>query len=200
MRRILNYILFLVLLTSCNDTNEELFDKAYNLGKEKKYDKAIEMYTKLIRRNRRLQLPYYNRGLMYLNMEKYDKALKDFDEVLSLQNYGSGFMIILNPDSPIASEEDRNQVPYTDVLYQKAQVEYSMDSLRSSFRDFKVLVNNNYEEKSNCLLWLGTIMIRYDKTEKACGYFNSAKQAALTNDDRAEADKMINLNCGNKVN
>jgi TolA-binding protein len=197
MRLILIYILSLILLTSCKETNEELFDKAYNLGKEKKYDKAIEMYTKLIKRNRKLQLPYYNRGITYMHLEKYGKALEDFDKVLSLQNYGSGFILTFNPDSPIASEEDRNQVPYTDVLYQRGQVEYFMDSLKNSFTDFKVLVNANYEEKSNCLLWLGTIMIRYEKTAKACEYFNSAKQAALTNDDRAEADKMINLNCGN---
>ncbi len=101
MRRIIIYILSLILLTSCKETNEELFDKAYNLGKEKKYDKAIETYTKLIKRNRRLQLPYYNRGIMYMQIEKYEKALKDFDEVLSLQNYGSGFILHLTQTRPL---------------------------------------------------------------------------------------------------
>lgn len=113
---------------------------------------------------------------------------------MSLQTHGS-FIFTLNEDSPFADEEARAQVPYNDALYQRAQVKYFMDSLKSSFIDFQTLVDNNYEEKSNCLLWQGTIYIRSGKTDKACTYFDNAKQVALTNSDINEADKMIATYC-----
>lgn len=94
-----------------------------------------------------------------------------------------------NKELPGADEEIRGQVPYYDALYQRAQVEYFMDSLKTSFLDFQILVDNNYK-KNNCMLWQGTIYVRSGKTGKACIYFDKAKQAALTEDDKKEADEM----------
>lgn len=174
-------------------------DKALNYSKQKKYDKAIETYTKVINRNSKLQLAYYNRGFDYLATKQYDKALWDFNKVMALQSHGD-FIITYNQNSPFADEEARVQVSYNDALYQRAQVKYFMDSLKSSFIDFQTLVDNNYEEKSNCLLWQGTIYVRSGKTDKACTYFDNAKQAALTDDDRNEAIEMIKTYCGQTNN
>jgi serine/threonine-protein phosphatase 5 len=184
----------LILFSSCKETNEQLLDKAYDLSKEKNYDKAIEVYSKVIKSNNKLQLAYYNRGFAYLGLKKYDKALWDFNKVMALQTHGS-FIITYNQDSPFANEEAKAQVPYNDALYQRAQVKYFMDSLKSSFIDFQTLVDNSYEEKSNCVLWQGTIYVRSGKTDKACEYFDKAKQFALTDDDRNEADKMLQTYC-----
>ncbi|WP_197428993.1 tetratricopeptide repeat protein [Phnomibacter ginsenosidimutans] len=174
-------------------------DKALSSSKQKKYDKAIETYTKVINRNNKLQLAYYNRGFDYLATKQYDKALWDFNKVMALQSHGD-FIITYNQNSPFADEEARAQIPYNDALYQRAQVKYFMDSLKSSFIDFQTLVDNNYEEKSNCLLWQGTIYVRSGKTEKACTYFDNAKQVALTDDDRNEATEMIKTYCGQTNN
>jgi len=190
---------FIVLFVSCKQTNEQLLDKAYNLSKQKEYEKAIETYTKVIRRNAKIQLAYYNRGFAYLATKKYDRALSDFNKVMALQTHGE-FIITYNEDSPIADEETRTQVPYNDALYQRAQVKYFMDSLASSFTDFQKLVDKGYQEKSNCTLWQGTICVRGGKPDKGCEYFGKAKQFALTDDDKKEADEMIKTYCGRANN
>jgi tetratricopeptide (TPR) repeat protein len=189
----------LVLFPSCEETNEQLLDTAYNLIKEKKYDKAIEVYNKVIKSSNKLQLAYYNRGFAYLATKNYDKALWDFNKVMDLQTHGN-FIVTYNQNSPFADEEVKAQVPYNDALYQRAQVKYFMDSLKSSFIDFQTLVDNNYEEKSNCVLWQGTIYVRSGKTDRACEYFDKAKQFALTDNDRNEADKMLKIYCGQTNN
>lgn len=176
-----------------------MLDKAYNLNKQKKYDNAIDIYNEVINRNSKLQLAYYNRGFAYLQIKKYDKALADFNKVIALQTHGD-IIITYNKDMPYADEETRAQVPYDDALYQRAQVKYFMDSLKSSFIDFQTLIDKNYEEKSNCILWQGTIYIRSGKTDKACSYFDNAKQVALTDDDRNEANEMIKTYCGQSNN
>ncbi len=199
IKPILGLITFLFFCVSCKQTNEQLLDKAYNLSKQKKYDKAIEVYNKVIKSNSKLQLAYYNRGFAYLATKQYDKALWDFNKVMALQSHG-GFIITYNQDSPFADEEARAQVPYNDALYQRAQVKYYMDSLKSSFIDFQTLVDNNYEEKSNCILWQGIIYVRSGITDKACAYFDKAKQAGLTDDDKHEAEEMIKTYCGQTNN
>ena len=194
------YFFFIILfsfLISCKQTNEQLFDNALELGKEKKYDKAIEIYSSLIKHNKKLQLPYYNRGLCYIYTKNYSNALADFNKVMSLQSF-DGFISILNKDSPFADEEAKSQVPYYDALYQRAQVKFYMDSINSSFKDFQILINNDYEGKSNCLLWQGTLWIRGGKQDSACEYFQKAKQLALTEDDKQEANKMIKSYCEKK--
>ncbi len=199
IKPIFTLITLLVLFASCKQTNEQLLDKAYVLSKKKEYDKAIDVYNKVIKSNNKLQLAYYNRGFAYLGQKQYDKALWDFNKVMALQTHGS-FIMTYNQDSPFADEEAKAQVPYNDALYQRAQVKYFMDSLKSSFIDFQTLVDNSYEEKSNCVLWQGTIYLRSSKTDKACEYFGKAKQFALIDDDRNEADKMLKTYCGRTNN
>ena len=183
-----------MFLNSCKQSDDDLFDKAYSLTKEKKFDDAIKVYDELIHRNNKLQLAFYNRGFCYLNTQKYFNALADFNKVMDMQTFGD-YTLSYNKDMPYATEEMKASVPYNDALYQRAQVKFLMDSLRSSFIDFQTLVNNNYSEKSNCILWQGTIYVKSGKTDKACDYFNNAKQVAITNDDKNDADKMIKTYC-----
>ena len=174
-------------------------DKAYNLSKQKKFDKAVEAYTDVIKRNSKLQLAYYNRGLAYLATKKYEMALADFNKIMALQTQGD-FILTYNKDVPYADEETKAQVSYNDALYQTAQVKYFMGSLKSSFIDFQILVDNNYEEKSNCVLWQGTIYEKSGNTDEACRCFDKAKQFASTEGDRKEADEMIKTYCGQNTN
>src|SRR4051794_4847713 len=80
-----NFILFCLLLASCQQTNEDLLDKAFKLSKDKKYDEAIKVYGEIIKSNNKIQLAYYNRGHCYLYLKNYPKALADFNKVMSLQ-------------------------------------------------------------------------------------------------------------------
>ena len=190
---------YVLLLTSCKQTTDDLLDKAYKLNTQKKYDKAIEIYNEVITRNSKIQLAFYNRGFAYLQIKKYKEALADFNKVMALQTHGD-FVITYNRDLPYADDETRTQVPYNDALYQRAQVKYFMDSLRSSFTDFQRLVDNNYEEKSNCMSWQGTIYIKSGMTNEACEYFFKAKQFALSDEDRKDAEEMIKTYCGQTNN
>jgi len=188
-------LVFLILfISSCKETNEQLLDQAFRLSKQNKLQEAIKAYSDIIKKNKKIQLAYYNRGHCYFKLNKYREALWDFNKVMELHMRGN-FIFSYNEDSPFADEEARTQVPYNDALYLRAQVKFDMDSLESSFQDFKILVADNYEEKSNCLLWLGTIWFKYGNTQKACEHFQKAKQFALTESDNKEAEKMISTYC-----
>jgi tetratricopeptide (TPR) repeat protein len=190
----LYFILISFIFSACTPSNEELFDKAYKLGKQQKYDEAIKIYTQIISRNNQLQLAYYNRGIDYLSKKSYNQALADFNKVLSLQTVGD-FHVTYNENTPVADDVARTQVPYNDALYQRAIVKFYMDSARSSFIDFQTLVDDNDEQKSNCIIWQGTLWVKIGKLEKACEYFHKAKQFANTTDDKQEADEMIKTYC-----
>ena len=190
----LYFVVFSSIFSACAPTNDELFDKAYRLSHKKKYNEAIKIYTEIISRNSQLQLAYYNRGIDYISQKSYKLALADFNRVMSLQTIGEG-RIIYNQNVPFADDVVRAQVPYNDALYQRAIVKFYMDSLKSSFIDFQALVSDNDAEKSNCIIWQGTIWVKAGKREKACEYFQKAKQVANTADQKQEADEMIQTYC-----
>ena len=61
----------------------------YSIGDEKG---VIEACTQIIKYNPSDGMSYYNRGSIYNNLEKYDKALKDFDDaILIMPNYASAY-------------------------------------------------------------------------------------------------------------
>jgi tetratricopeptide (TPR) repeat protein len=182
------------LFLACSPSTEQLIEEGNTLVHQQKYEEAIATYTKIIRRTNKLQLPYYDRGIAYLSSKQYPKALWDFNRVIDLQG-GENISITSNNQLPYASEETNAQVPRFDVLYQRAQTKFYMDSLRSSFIDFQTLVDYDYSEKSNCILWQGTILFKGGKPERACVYFNNAKAAAQTREDSSDADDMIKLYC-----
>jgi len=99
------------------------------------------------------------------------------------------FMVVMNPNSPFATEEDKSQVPTMVVLFERAQVKYLMDSLKSSFIDFQTCLDNNYQI-NKCRLWMGTIYIKSGDKKKGCEFY---KEANLFPND--EAKDLIKDNC-----
>jgi len=184
-----------IFFISCKLTNEELINEGVRLADHKKYKEAIKVYTKAIKRNHKLQLAYYDRGFCFKELKDYSNALRDFNRVIDLQTYGD-FIFIENPNTPFASEEAKMQVSYDDALYQRAQVKFFMDSLRSAFHDFQILIDKSYELRSNCILWQGAILINENKKDNACEYFGKAKQLASSENEKREADEMIKTHCG----
>ena len=187
-----------IIAASCKQTNADLINRGVALAKQKKYKEAINLYTKVINRNDKIQLAYYDRGFSFIAIKNYSLALRDFNKVLSLQTIGD-FVYTENPNTSFASDEARMQVPYNDALYQRAQIKFYMDSLRSAFKDFQTLVNSDYQ-KSNCLAWQGTIWIRNGNKDKACEYFERAKQTASSEEDKQDANDFIKTYCQNKNN
>ncbi|WP_158638415.1 tetratricopeptide repeat protein [Panacibacter ginsenosidivorans] len=185
---IIKFIFLSLLFSSCK-ANEDLLEEAYQLSKEKKYNDAIKIYNEVILDNNKIQLAYYNRGFCYFSLKNYSQALRDFNRVISLQTHGDA-IITYNDKLPYSREEDRTQVDYFDALYQRAQVKFYMDSIKSSFADFQILIDNNYVMKSNCILWQGTLYIKSGNKSKACDYFQKAKELG-----DEEANEMIDTYC-----
>ena len=178
-----------------------MFFEAHEFSVERKYEKAIEIYDALLERNARLQLAYYNRGICEMELKKYPSALDDFDRVINLQTNGGGNVIlVLNKDMPFATDEAKAQVSYYDALYERAQVQFYLDSLDKSFTDFQTVVVNDANHKSNCLLWLGIIYNRKGNLDKACEYFKNAKATAVNSIDIKQADQLIDRNCDSTRN
>jgi tetratricopeptide (TPR) repeat protein len=172
----------------CEQTNEQLIHEGSRLLNQGDNAGAIAVFSTVIKRNNKLQVTYYDRALCYSNMKEYDKAIKDLNRILELQGHGP-LVLVMNPNSPFATEEDRSQVPQMTVLFERATVEYYMDSLKSSFIDFKTCLENDYQ-KSKCYLWMGTIYIRTGNRTKGCDLY---QKAMVFGDD--EVEKMIKGNC-----
>lgn len=184
------------ILVSCKESNEQLLDKAYLLSKENKYAEAIKVYTEVLNRNKKVQLAYYNRGICYSNIKEYSRAMEDFNRVMSFNSSPNGDIVFVLSDNPVfqGTGED-TKVSYYDALYQRAQVNFFMDSINDSFKDFQTLINANYQRKCNCLLWQGTIWIKAGNKIKGCEFFNEANTFAVTEDDLNQTKEMIKTYC-----
>lgn len=182
-------------MSSCSKSTDQLFDEAYVLTTKNQYDKAIIKYNKILERNNKFQLAYYNRGYCYYSKNEYSKALEDFNRIIQLQTGGSQMIFTLNSDSPFASEESKYQVSYYDALYQRAQVCFYLGKNKDSYNDFDVLIASNYEEKSNCYLWQGSIWQNNGDSARACTCFTNAKAFANKKSIATEAENKLQAYC-----
>ena len=189
----------IIFFISCKQSNEYLLHEAGRLYEKKKYNEVIDICNDVIKEKNNLQLSYYYRGLAYAGLKQYKKAIHSLDIVMSLQER-DGLIFVWNENSIFADEVARTQVPYNDALYQRAIVKYNMDSLKSSLYDFQTCIENNYEQKSNCLLWQGEIYIRMGENNKGCDFIQKAKEFAANLYDSTGADKMYNEYCKSKIN
>jgi len=72
-----------------NDTKnpqaKELYTKAGELFEESKFPEAIDLYTQAIKLDPLYSSAYFNRGLSYALLSKYDNARNDIERVLELE-------------------------------------------------------------------------------------------------------------------
>lgn len=69
---------FTLLLLSCAPTATE--------DEEKEGNVAIEIFTEAIRLNPEDALAYYNRGIVYMELNEESKATADFEKAISITN------------------------------------------------------------------------------------------------------------------
>jgi tetratricopeptide (TPR) repeat protein len=62
----------------------EWFDRGYEYGLNKEYDKAIEAYTSAIALNPNHAKAYNNRGIAYEKKGQYDRAIGDYNRVIAI--------------------------------------------------------------------------------------------------------------------
>ncbi len=152
------------------------------------------MYTKVINRNSKIQLAWYNRGICLADLNNYSLALRDFDKVITLKTPGGHLMELNTGAAPILGDEARYQVPFDDALYQRATAKTEIDSLESAFNDFQLLIERNYK-KSNCSAWQGLLYVEVSDSLKACDCFQKAKNFADNNFDKVKAEELLRKYC-----
>ena len=179
-------------LSSCKESNEKLTERGVIYIRQGQYSEAIKVFSAIITRNDKLQIPYYNRALCYAELNDLDRALDDLNTVISL--HGAAMEGKSESNTLFSEEEDRAQVSITEALYERGQILYKLDSLDKANKDFTGLISSNYE-KSSCFLWLGLIWIKQGNESKACEMFNQAKHFALTEQEKEEAKRFITDNC-----
>jgi tetratricopeptide (TPR) repeat protein len=178
----------IICLFGCQESNEQLINDGNLLLNKGNVSGAIKEFSKVIARNKKLQVAYYDRSLCYTDLKEYALALNDLNRICALQGDGP-FSFVMNPNSPFATEEDKSQVPTMTVLFERGKVKYLMDSLKSAFIDFQTCLDNNYQI-NDCRLWIGTIYIKSGDKKKGCDLYQTAK---LFGDD--EAADLIKGNC-----
>ena len=185
-------LLLAATILSCKRSIRDLLTEADSLADKERYRDAIDIYSKLLHQNSKIQTAYYNRAFCYKQIGNIDSALKDYTKVLDLQTNGNArFQIFPNPLTQPDDDDPTNyNADYNDALYQRAMLRYQIDSLKPAFQDFNLLLADSYQI-SNTNLWLGAIMLRRNEISKAREYFNAGLNRAYTREDSAEAYKML---------
>ncbi|MEK7842545.1 MAG: tetratricopeptide repeat protein [Deltaproteobacteria bacterium] len=89
------------------------FDKGYQHGLSKEYDKEVEAYTNAIALNPNYGDAYYNRGLAYYDKGQYDIAIEDYTSAIAINpNYGDAYY-------------NRGLAYYNKALYDRAIEDYT---------------------------------------------------------------------------
>jgi tetratricopeptide (TPR) repeat protein len=182
--------LILILLCSCKQSIKQLFGQGQYYEQRENYKDAIKIYNEIIDRDSNIQLAYFNRGMCFAYLDQNINAIRDFDKVMAMQPVPSGLVMRLNRDLPFLPDEERWKVPYEEALYERAESEYFMDSLKSAFVDFRNALSLGYDPKSKCYRWLGIIYWETGNKEKGCEFL----QRAVSGGDSV-ALKVYQSNC-----
>jgi tetratricopeptide (TPR) repeat protein len=167
----MNIIVLSLLLMACKQSDLELVDLSERCIANNNYNDGINACNKLLKRKKKMNIAYFNRGRCYLGLNNYQESLSDFNKALSL--IPAGMQIVYNRNSPFAQIRDIATVSYSEVLFNRGQVYYFMDSLNKSFSDFTNCIELN-EQKGLCYLWIGNIYLRLGRRKLACESYNQA--------------------------
>ena len=75
------------------DSAKSLKEKGNQLVQERKFQEALECYTKAIEIDSKDPILYSNRSLMYYNLKDYDNAIKDADVAILLKpNHSKAYL------------------------------------------------------------------------------------------------------------
>ncbi len=174
-------------------------DKAFSKGA---YQKSIDFYTKAISYVPNLEFNYYERGLVFKKMGKFDEALADFDKA-----------IIINANSPHAYYE-RGLIYFETKNYLKAiqdfdkQVQLNSDHLDCLRKKAAALVKLNrfeeamavldplifkYKNNSNDYVLRSLCYLNMGVLKESYGDMQAAIRLGDTTDERFRVEAMLNM-------
>ena len=141
-------------------TAEELLDRGWDKYQEGYYQEAIENLTQAIQLKPDYHLAYYNRGLVYFDLQKYQTAIEDFNQAVAIDlnyahvyyNRGLAYYQLKDYQEAI---EDFTQMIEIDLNY--AYVYYSRGLAYSDLKqDQKAIAD--YEKAAKLYLQKGNIL------------------------------------------
>jgi tetratricopeptide (TPR) repeat protein len=151
---------------------------------DKKYDKAIDDFSKAIQLNPNFIQAYQNRGIIYMNQNKYDLALSDINKTLdnnpkdfnALNNRGT---IYLNEERHEEALRDFNKVielspNYYQAYFNRGTVYYRVQKYEEAISDLTtaITLNPDFADTYYARGWA-----RFNKGDKA-NACTDIKQAA----------------------
>ena len=98
------YILFFLLI-SCASEESRLADTYYQ---NKNYNKAIEYYTESLKLKPNDTQSLYRRGRSYEELKQFDKALIDYNKVISIDSENVNAILSLAINSLVACQVENN--------------------------------------------------------------------------------------------
>ena len=146
---------FLLLLIICetpvfSQTAERFLQTGIQKHNKKLYEEALLAYTSAIEADNKLTAAYFNRGTVYLALERLEEAIEDFDVTLELDNN------------------------FIRAYYSRANVYIQMERYQEALSDLNKVIERD-EKFPNALLLRGQVKCAEDNRKGGCEDFLRAK-------------------------
>ncbi|RYY42560.1 MAG: hypothetical protein EOO06_20995 [Chitinophagaceae bacterium] len=160
----------MVILFSCKQSEESLFEQALHYDQKKSYREAINFYSEVLERNPKNELALYNRSWCWYLLDSNRLALADLEMLIRSKPTTT----IEYKSNPLWNKDKSRWTVFTsEALFQRGVVKFDMDSLKGAYADFKACAESGHEV-SESFLYMGRIMAMYGKKDKACEYLKEA--------------------------
>ncbi len=150
---------------STSDDVVSQFDYANKLVAEKKYAKAIQIFSNQIKINPSLSALYENRAVAFNQINKYDSAIKDVTIAMNLSQTNISLLNL------------RSEIKYNANYFKDAIAD--CDSVIGIKPDF-----------AEAYFTKGLALLKLNSKDEACGYFKQSLKHGNRN-----AEKLIEENC-----
>lgn len=160
-----------IKLDSTNYVN--YYNLAIYLKKNGQKELALKNYNKCIQINKNYGTAYLSRGLLYLDLKKYDKAKSDFEKALSQTLTTKDSSYVLN-----------------NIGYMKYLTENYSSSLSYINQSIKLNEVNAFAYKNRAL-----VQIKLGNIALACADLKSASNLGYRDKYGHEVDSLINTHC-----
>ncbi len=194
MKKIICLALFLILGVSIGfaESIKDLLKKARKADDSRKYENAINLYTKVINKDSSNREALYFRGLDYLFINEFDSAIADFDKYILIDSlnpdaYNNRGLAKSYTDSILNSFNDFNRAIALDSNLAQAYINRAMVNISVSN---DILAKNDLEkarilQPKNPSLYLHLAKIEYkDKQyDKALEYYTKTIDYGIKESD-----------------
>lgn len=197
------FSMILLMFVGCNTkTAESYLYEAELLANQKKYEKANLKLDKAIKINPAFLGAYINRAANNALLGKNETAIKDYQEVLSIDKdnilaYGNiannyhkmgNYVNAIKYLNKAASIKEKNpiklnltaqakgddfDIPYNEICFRLGLAYFDADSLNMANQYFYSALENGYTS-NQCYYWIGWTYLSGGKTSSACDYFTKA--------------------------